>query len=235
MKLTNNGISFCRKILNPVTGKEIWYYEVEIKPFTQQVYPNLRAAKLVGYDGMSPGPTFIIPRGTESIVRFINNAEMENSVHLHGSYSRAPFDGWAEDVTYPGEYKDYYYPNQQSARMLWYHDHAMGIVSFPISIEFHVANPLKTAENAYMGQAGGYIVTDSAEDALNLPSGYGVYDIPLILSSKQYNSDGTLFSTEGEEDSLWGDVIHVVSRFILFYYRQHSLIMENRMASLGPI
>ncbi|CAI4216034.1 unnamed protein product [Parascedosporium putredinis] len=189
----NNGISFYRKILNPVTGKEIWYYEVEIKPFTQQVYPNLRAAKLVGYDGMSPGPTFIIPRGTESIVRFINNAEMENSVHLHGSYSRAPFDGWAEDVTYPGEYKDYYYPNQQSARMLWYHDHAMGI----------------TAENAYMGQAGGYIVTDSAEDALNLPSGYGVYDIPLILSSKQYNSDGTLFSTEGEEDSLWGDVIHV--------------------------
>jgi len=47
---------------------------------------------------------------------------------LHGSYSRAPFDGWAEDITNPGEYKDYYYPNRQSARMLWYHDHAMGIV-----------------------------------------------------------------------------------------------------------
>ena len=30
-----------------------------------------------------------------------------------------------------------------------------------------------------------------------------------MLSSKQYNSDGTLFSTAGEEDSLWGDVIHV--------------------------
>jgi FtsP/CotA-like multicopper oxidase with cupredoxin domain len=67
----------------------------------------------------------------------------------------------------------------------------------------------QTAENAYMGQAGGYLITDPAEAALNLPSGYGQQDIPLILSSKQYNNDGTLFSTEGETDSLWGDVIHV--------------------------
>lgn len=60
-----------------------------------------------------------------------------------------------------------------------------------------------------MGQAGAYILTDSAEDALGLPSGYGIYDIPLILSSKQYNQDGSLFSTAGEKDSLWGDVIEV--------------------------
>ena len=66
-----------------------------------------------------------------------------------------------------------------------------------------------------MGQAGAYIITDEAEDALSLPSGYGVYDIPLVLSSKQYNSDGTLFSTHGETDSLWGDIIHVVSDSIL--------------------
>lgn len=60
-----------------------------------------------------------------------------------------------------------------------------------------------------MGQAGAYILTDPAEDVLGLPSGYGQYDIPLILTSKQYNSDGSLFSTVGEEDSLWGDVIEV--------------------------
>jgi bilirubin oxidase len=68
---------------------------------------------------------------------------------------------------------------------------------------------MQTAENAYMGQAGVYLITDAAENALNLPAGYGVYDIPLVLSSKQYNSDGTLFSTVGETVSLWGDVIHV--------------------------
>ncbi|KAG8157246.1 hypothetical protein KVR01_012954 [Diaporthe batatas] len=125
--------------------------------------------------------------------KFINNAAIANSVHLHGSYSRAAFDGWAEDVTQPGEFKDYYYPNQQSARLLWYHDHAVH----------------ETAKNAYFGQAGAYILTDPADDALNLPSGYGKYDIPLILSAKQYNDDGTLKTTDGETDSLWGDIIHV--------------------------
>ncbi|KAF2683393.1 Cupredoxin [Lentithecium fluviatile CBS 122367] len=165
----------------------------EIRPFTQQVYPNLQPARLVGYEGMSPGPTIIVPMGTESVVRFVNNADRENSVHLHGSPSRAPFDGWAEDLTHPGEYKDYYYPNYQSARFLWYHDHAMHW----------------TAENAYFGQAGAYLINDPAEDALGLPSGYGTFDIPLVLSSKYYNSDGTLKSSQGEDQSLWGDVIHV--------------------------
>ncbi|OAL50901.1 Cupredoxin [Pyrenochaeta sp. DS3sAY3a] len=166
---------------------------LEIKPFTQQVFPNLQPARLVGYNGSSPGPTIIVPRGTESVVRFLNNGDRENSVHLHGSPSRAPFDGWAEDLTFPGEYKDYYYPNGQSARFLWYHDHAMHF----------------TAENAHFGQAGAYLITDPAEDALGLPSGYGQFDIPLVLGSKYYNSDGTLKTSLGEEDSLWGDVIHV--------------------------
>lgn len=108
-----------RIVTNPVTGKDIWYYEIEIKPFDHQVYPKLSPAHLVGYDGISPGPTFVIPRGTESVVRFMNQAGRANSVHLHGSPSRAPFDGWGEDLTFPNEYKDYYYPNYESARLLW--------------------------------------------------------------------------------------------------------------------
>lgn len=74
---------------------------------------------------------------------------------------------------------------------MWYHDHAIH----------------HTAENAYFGMAGFYLVHDPAEDKLDLPA--GAYDLPLALSSKQYNSDGTLFSPAGETDSLYGDVIHV--------------------------
>ncbi|KAF6812115.1 bilirubin oxidase [Colletotrichum musicola] len=180
-------------ITNPVTGKPIRYYEIEIKEFKQQVYPNLGPATLVGYDGISPGPTFMMERGEEAVVRFTNHAKMNNSVHLHGSYSRTPWDGWAEDTTAPGQYKDYYYPNGQNARTLWYHDHAID----------------HTAENAYFGQAGAYLLHDANEDSLALPAGYGVYDIPLILSAKQYNNDGSLFSPAKEETSLYGDVIHV--------------------------
>ncbi|EAA27114.3 bilirubin oxidase precursor [Neurospora crassa] len=183
-----------KTIVNPITGKNILYYEVEIKEFKSQVYPDRGPATLWGYDGMSPGPTFIVEKGTETVVRFVNNARLANSVHLHGSYSRAPFDGWAEDITPPGWYKDYYYPNSQSGRTLWYHDHAID----------------HTAENAYYGQAGAYILHDpSIESPLGLPSGYGTFDIPLILSAKQYTSSGSLFSPADETTSLYGDVIHV--------------------------
>ncbi|KAK6220158.1 bilirubin oxidase (multicopper oxidase) [Colletotrichum tabaci] len=180
-------------VTNPVTNKQIDYYEIDIVPFKQQVYPNKGLTSLVGYDGISPGPTFLVPRGRETVVRFTNKAVLPSAVHLHGSPSRAPWDGWAEDRILPGQYKDYYYPNSQSGRFLWYHDHAMDI----------------TAVNAYFGQAGAYIIQDPAEDALGLPNAYGVNDIPLVLSSKQYNNDGSLFSPAGETDSLWGDVIHV--------------------------
>ncbi|KAJ9639000.1 hypothetical protein H2201_005910 [Coniosporium apollinis] len=176
---------------NPNTGAAIDYYEVEIKEFEQQVYPGLKPARLVGYDGVSPGPTFRVERGRETVVRFINKAVMASAVHLHGSYSRAPFDGWAEDLIKPGQYKDYYYPNAQTARTLWYHDHAIH----------------HTAENAYFGQAGFYLLHDGAEDSFGLPSGQ--YDIPLALSAKVYNADGTLFDPKDETTSIYGDVFHV--------------------------
>lgn len=77
-------------VTNPVTNKPIDYYEVNILPLQQQVYPNLGLANLVGYDGISPGPTFRMERGREAVVRFVNKASMANSVHLHGSYSVSP-------------------------------------------------------------------------------------------------------------------------------------------------
>jgi bilirubin oxidase len=63
------------------------YYEVDIKPLEVQVYPKLGKTRLVGYDGQNPGPTFHMTRGREAVVRFINNGDRANSVHLHGSYS----------------------------------------------------------------------------------------------------------------------------------------------------
>lgn len=66
-----------------------------------------KKTQLVGYDGVSPGPTFRMEKGREAVVRFINKGVSNSSIHLHGSYSRAPFDGWAEDTTDVGQFKDY--------------------------------------------------------------------------------------------------------------------------------
>jgi hypothetical protein len=75
---------------------------------------------------------------------------------------------------------------QQANPWLQYHDHAAHI----------------TAENAYFGQAGVYLLHDPAEDALGLPSGYGEFDIPIVLTSRFYNQDGTLRSTDTEDRDL---------------------------------
>ena len=39
----------------------------------------------------------------------------------------------------------------------------------------------------------------------------GEYDIPMALTSKRYNNDGTLWSPEknGEDKNLFGDIVHV--------------------------
>ena len=171
-------------------NKTIDYYEIEIKEFQAQTYPNLGPTTYVGYDAMAPGPTFRIPKDRESLVRFSNLASNPSSIHLHGSPSRAPFDGWAEDLVQPQEYKDYYYPNQEAARTLWYHDHAIGI----------------TAVNAYFGQAGFFLLEDSSNE-YNLPD--GKYDVPLMISARQFNADGSLFSPVDERVSLYGDVVTV--------------------------
>lgn len=172
-------------------GRTVQAYNLTIEPFTKQVYPNLGTASMVGYNGQAPGPMFVVDRGVETVVRVWNKGNNKAAVHLHGSFNHAPWDGWAEDDMGVNQYKDYYWPNLESGRAMWYHDHTDAI----------------TAVNAYFGQAGVYIVHDPAEDALGLPS--GKYDVPLALTDKTYNSNGGLVSPAGNTFNFFGDVIHV--------------------------
>lgn len=71
----------------------------------------------------------------------------------------------------------YYYPNELSARLEFYHDHAYGI----------------TRLNVYAGEAAGYLIVDNEEDTLInsgiLPNqGGGVYNygIPLVIQDKTF-------------------------------------------------
>ena len=67
----------------------------------------------------------------------------------------------------------FYYTNEQSARLMFYHDHAWGI----------------TRLNVYAGEAAGYVLTDPTEQKLFGPS--GTYadmgeGIPLIIQDKTF-------------------------------------------------
>ena len=73
---------------------------------------------------------------------------------------------------------DYWYPNNQSARMMWYHDHAVGI----------------TRLNAYAGLASGYLLSDAIEAGLMASLGIGPErQVPLVFQDKVFNTDGSLY------------------------------------------
>jgi FtsP/CotA-like multicopper oxidase with cupredoxin domain len=94
-------------------------------------------------------------------------------VHLHGGRTQADSDGWPDSVHATGTTQTDVYHNDQRARMLWYHDHAMAV----------------TRLNVYAGMAGMYLIRDDEEDALGLPS--GEHEIPLMLMDRNLETDAT--------------------------------------------
>ncbi|HXL50547.1 MAG TPA: multicopper oxidase domain-containing protein, partial [Candidatus Limnocylindrales bacterium] len=117
--------------------------------------------------------------------------------HLHGAEDQSTSDGgpqaWftASGIHGP-DYNTYtptavnaavdYYPNDQPATTLWYHDHALGM----------------TRLNVLAGLAGFYMIRDPNDPiAPLLPSGQ--YEIPLAIQDRSFNLDGSLwFSSVGD-------------------------------------
>jgi len=124
-----------------------------------------------------------------------NGADNRVSTHLHGGLVPWTSDGgphawFAPDGTHgvsflnpgplPGQ-AEYYYPLNQSARLLWYHDHAFGT----------------TRINAYSGIASALVLRDTFEGNLRsqgLPDYIenGGNEIPIIVQDKIFVGNGIL-------------------------------------------
>ena len=87
----------------------------------------------------------------------------------------------------------FYYTNQQSARFMFYHDHAWGI----------------TRLNVYAGEAAGYLISDDTEKALMAPGGaldgLGL-GIPLVIQDKTFvpGAEQLAFQDPTWDESRWG-------------------------------
>ena len=116
--------------------------------------------------------------------------------HLHGAVVRSDSDGGPEQwFTANGihgpDYRTtkptspnaavYYYPNDQEATTLFYHDHALGL----------------TRLNVAAGLAGFYNIRDKCDRVEDrLPS--GKYEVPLAIQDRSFNADGSMwFPTVG--------------------------------------
>jgi FtsP/CotA-like multicopper oxidase with cupredoxin domain len=114
-------------------------------------------------------------------------------VHLHGGEVPPVLDGGPDAwFTSDGAYKGhgyysypgtdlgnqavYRYPNTQEGAPIWFHDHTLGA----------------TRLNVYAGLAGGYLITDPANDPPNLP---GI--VPLIIQDRMFDTTGQLYFPAG--------------------------------------
>jgi spore coat protein A, manganese oxidase len=200
-------------------------YQLEQRREYVEIIPGYKTG-IFGYNGITPGPTIIAERGRPIIVQHVNklplgrdkgqpwsdlgaagNYEAWTSTHLHGSASLPEYDGYASDITRPGQYKNYHYPNFQDARTLWYHDHGVH----------------HTGENAYLGLAAQYHLHETdKEKALGLPMGYwegnsdgsgSGYDVPLIIKDAMFadggNGQAPLLFDNSSGSGVYGDVILV--------------------------
>lgn len=184
--------------LSPKAGYGPNYYQVVQRPTTARISPKWDT-RLLTYNGTFPGPTVRVERGTPIEFCVRNKLpqlhptfgyEIKTSTHLHGSASLPQYDGYANDMTPSGYYKDYHYPNFQNARTIWYHDH-----------QIH-----NTAQNVASGLAGMYIIHDELERSL-LPQGR--YDVPLVVSDCILDNKGQLMHLDNSHSGLWGDIVLV--------------------------
>ena len=139
---------------------------------------NLGGGKLSNvwaYNGLLPGPTFVASRGDTATIDLYNNLLQPTITHWHGMIVDYANDGGPRLAIPPGPtpYK-YNFPINQRAAMNWYHPHP-----------HHV-----TGEQVAMGLAGAFIVRDSVETALNLPS--GKYEVPLMVRDASFDKSGNM-------------------------------------------
>jgi spore coat protein A len=148
------------------------------------------------------------PLPVDSTIMGVVNGQNDNRIctHLHGGYVPWTSDGgpfaWIDPhgnvgpsvvpevngTGVPGEIL-LYYPNQQSSRLMWYHDHAIGI----------------TRLNAYVGIASAYLLVDDYEQGLVSQGIIPANQIPLVIQDKSFVSPAAVRSgyTWGKVGDLW--------------------------------
>ena len=128
-----------------------------------------------GINGAFLGPAVRLRKGDRARMQVVNRLPETTTLHWHGMKLPGPMDGGPHQEIAPGETWMAEFDIVQGASMNWFHPHKEGV----------------TGRHVQMGLAGLLLIEDEVSDALNLPSAWGVDDIPLILQDRRFNADGS--------------------------------------------
>jgi len=141
-----------------------------------------------GINGSYLGPTLRL-RNNDAVSILVENSLPEHStLHWHGLHVPAICDGGPHQVVAPGRVWNPQFTVRQQASTYWYHSHVLD----------------RTGPQVYQGLAGMLIVDDEASSGLDIPSDYGVDDIPIIIQDKNFNTDGTFRYIDQYDDLITG-------------------------------
>ena len=127
-------------------------------------------------------------RGERVRLHVDNGLDDGATVHWHGFELPAAADGGPHQLIRPGARWSPSFEVRQRASLYWYHSH------------LHRG----TGPQVYAGLAAPIYVRDDEEDALDLPSEYGVDDIPLIVQDRVLDNSGKLLYPQNMHAQMMG-------------------------------
>lgn len=152
---------------------------------TLAIWPGYSTA-VSAINGGVPGPTIRVRRGEEFAASVQNNLGEPLVLHWHGVLAPERMDGHPRDQVAAGQSYEVRFPVRQRASTCWYHAHTDQL----------------TAEQAYAGVAGFFIIEDPAEAAFGLPS--GSHDVPLVFTDKRVSASRQLVYAPSMMDLMSG-------------------------------
>ena len=192
LRVTNSGLTFSNPVqipvlLEPTEQDRQKVFEL-IPQHGQAEFLDGQKAETMGYNGDYLGPTIRVEQGDEVVINVTNQLDEMTTVHWHGLHVPPEMDGTPHQKIGPGETWQAQYPILNEAATMWYHPHPHG----------------QTAQQVYRGLVGLFIIDDENSKSLNLPSSYGIDDIPLVIQERLIDENG-LLHYELNKGAYYGD------------------------------
>lgn len=151
-------------------------FNLTIKDTFAQVVNKGQQTITGGINGKFWGPTIFVNKGDEVHMNVTNKLNDSTTIHWHGMHLPAVMDGGPHQIIPPNSTWKPYWTVKNDAATYWYHPHLHEM----------------TMEQITKGIGGLLIVRDAVESALALPRKYGVDDIPLVLTDRDFSTSNQL-------------------------------------------
>lgn len=129
-----------------------------------------------GINGSYLGPVLRMTAGEAVRFDVTNGMEMTTTLHWHGFNLPAAADGGPHQQIGPGDTWSPGFTVREKAATMWFHAHHLH----------------ETAAQVWSGLAGMIVIDDAEATALDLPSEFGVDDVPLVLQDRRFHRDGSM-------------------------------------------